>query len=102
MQDARYSAVVIGLSDFKSFGYTEDEAVENLQQFLQERLKNSKIITLEIDFTQSENPWEKVIGMHKDNSLFDEVLFEIETERYKLDVETEEYYRRLDVKDELK
>ncbi|RUT00942.1 hypothetical protein DSM106972_069480 [Dulcicalothrix desertica PCC 7102] len=57
---------------------------------------------MEIDFTQSENLWQKVIAMHKDNPLFDEVLFEIETERYKPDVETEEYYRRLDVKDELK
>ncbi|BAZ16821.1 hypothetical protein NIES4071_86990 [Calothrix sp. NIES-4071] len=83
-QDARFSAVVIGLSDLKSLGKTEEEALENLQQLLQERLKNSKIITLKTDCIQAENPWTKVIGMYKDNPLFDEVLSEIEAERCKL------------------
>lgn len=101
-QDAKFSAVVIGLSDLKSLGQTEDEAIENLQQLLQERLKNSKIITLEIDSAQTENPWTKIIGMHKDNPLFDEVLSEIQAERCKLDMEMEKYYKQLDAEDELK
>ena len=50
-QDGRFSAVVLGLSDCKSSGKTENEALENLQQLLQKRLQNSKIVTLENRFT---------------------------------------------------
>jgi hypothetical protein len=94
--------VVLGLPDCKSSGKTENEALENLQQLVQKRLKNSRIVTLEIDSPQSDNPWMKVVGMYNDNPLFDEVLAEIEAERYKLDVEMEEYYRQIDAEDEAK
>src|SRR4051794_40711500 len=84
-QDGRFSAVVLGLSDCKSSGKTENEALESLQQLLQKRLQNSKIVTLEIDSPQTDNPWMKVAGMYKDNPLFDEVLADIEAERHKVD-----------------
>ena len=86
-QDGRFSAVVLGLSDCKSSGKTENEALENLQHFLQKRLQNSKIVTLEINYPQTDNPWMKVAGMYKDNPLFDEVLADIEAERRKVDGE---------------
>jgi len=89
--DGRFSAVVLGLSDCRSLGKTENEALENLQQLLHKHLKNSKIVTLEIDSPQTDNPWLKVAGMYNDNPLFDEVLAEIEAERRKFDVEMEEY-----------
>ena len=101
-QDGRFSAVVLGLSDCKSSGKTENEALENLQQLLQKRLKNSKIVTLEIDCPQTDNPWMKVAGMYKDNPLFDEVLAEIEAERRQIDAEMEEYYRQIDAESEVK
>jgi predicted RNase H-like HicB family nuclease len=87
--DGGFSAVVLGLSDCKSSGKTENEALENLQQLLQKHLQNSKIVTLEIDSLQTDNPWLKVAGMYNDNPLFDEVLADIEAERRKLDVEIE-------------
>ncbi len=96
-QDGTFSAVMLGLSDCKSSGKTENEAVEKLQKLLQERLTNSKIVTLEIESFQAENPWMKVAGMYKDNPLFDEVLADIEAERNKVDVEMEKYYNQLDV-----
>ncbi|MBW4509964.1 MAG: type II toxin-antitoxin system HicB family antitoxin [Scytonematopsis contorta HA4267-MV1] len=96
-QDGTFSAVMLGLSDCKSSGKTENEAVEKLQKLLHERLTNSKIVTLEIEAVQAENPWMKVAGMYKDNPLFDEVLAEIEAERNKLDGEMEEYYNQPDV-----
>jgi predicted RNase H-like HicB family nuclease len=96
-QDGTFTAVMLGLSDCKSSGKTENEAVEKLQKLLQERLTNSKILTLEMEAVQAENPWMKVAGMYKDNPLFDEVLAEIEAERSKLDAEMEEYYNQLDV-----
>ncbi|MDF5732360.1 MAG: type II toxin-antitoxin system HicB family antitoxin [Rhizonema sp. PD38] len=101
-QDGRFSAVVLGLSDCKSLGKTENEALENLQQLLQKRLHNSKIVTLEIDLPQTDNPWMKVAGMYKDNPLFDEVMADIEAERRKLDAEIEEYYRQNETEDEVK
>lgn len=48
---------------------------------MQERLKHSKIVTLEIELTQAENYWENVVSMYKNNPLFDEVLADIEAER---------------------
>jgi predicted RNase H-like HicB family nuclease len=101
-QDGRFSAVVLGLSDCKSSGKTENEALESLQQLLQKRLQNSKIVTLEIDSPQTDNPWMKVAGMYKDNPLFDEVRADIEAERRKVDAEMEEYYRQIDVENEVK
>ena len=101
-KDGRFSAVVLGLSDWKSSGKTENEALENLQQLLQKRLQNSKIVTLEIDSPQTDNPWMKVAGMYNDNPLFDEVLAHLEAERHKLDTEIEEYYRQIDAEDEVK
>jgi predicted RNase H-like HicB family nuclease len=100
--DGRFSAVVLGLSDCKSSGKTENEALENLQQLLQKRLQNSRIVTLEIDSPQNDNPWFNVAGMYKDNPLFDEVLADIEAERHKLDLEIEEYYKQIDAEDEIK
>lgn len=94
--------MVLGLPDCKSSGKTENEALENLQQLVQKRLKNSKIVTLEIDSSQTDNLWMKVVGMYNDNPLFDKVLAEIEAERYKLDVEMKEYYRQIDTEDEVK
>jgi predicted RNase H-like HicB family nuclease len=100
--DGRFSAVVLGLSDCKSFGKTENEALENLQQLWQKRLQNSKIVTLEIDSPHTDNPWIKVAGMYNDNPLFDEVLADIAAQRHKLDVEMEEYYKQIDAEDKLK
>ncbi|KYC40857.1 hypothetical protein WA1_24870 [Scytonema hofmannii PCC 7110] len=100
--DGRFSAVVLGLSDCKSSGKTENEALENLQQLLQKRLQNSRIVTLEIDSPKNDNPWFNVAGMYKDNPLFDEVLADIEAEHHKLDVEIEEYYKQIDAEDEIK
>jgi predicted RNase H-like HicB family nuclease len=105
-QDGTFSAITLGLLDYKSSGKTENEAVEKLQQLLQARLKNSKIVTLAIESPQlenpqSENPWTKIAGMYKDNPLVDEVIAEIEAERYQLDKKMEEYYEQLDIEDEL-
>ena len=81
IQEATLTQLVLGLSDWKSSGQTENEALENLQQLLQKRLQNSKIVTLEIDSPQTDNPWMKVAGMYNDNPLFDEVLAHLEAER---------------------
>ncbi len=84
-QDGKFSAVVLGLADCKSSGGTEDEAVSKLQHILQERLKNSKIVTLEIESTSTKNPWIEFAGMYEDNPLFDEVISNIAAYRREID-----------------
>ncbi|MDZ8262566.1 hypothetical protein [Nostoc sp. ChiQUE01b] len=84
-QNGGVTATVVGLPDFKSSGMTKEEALEKLIQILQER--EPEIVTLEIEVTQTEHPWMKFAGMHKDNPLFAEVLEYIETERSQMDLE---------------
>ncbi|MBN3908057.1 MAG: hypothetical protein HWQ35_16320 [Nostoc sp. NMS1] len=86
-QDGRVSATVLGLPDFKGSGVTKEEALEKLIQLLQER--KPEIVTLEIEPPQTEHPWMKFAGMHKDNPLFAETLEYIEAERSQIDLESE-------------
>ncbi|MBD2727207.1 hypothetical protein H6G96_12935 [Nostoc sp. FACHB-892] len=85
--DGGVSATVLGLPDFKSSGVTKEEALEKLIQLLQER--KPEIVTLEIESPQTEHPWMKFAGMHKDNPLFTEVLEYIEAERSQIDLDNE-------------
>ena len=86
-QDGGVSATVLGLPDFKGSGVTKEEALEKLIQLLQER--KPEIVTLEIEPPQTEHPWMKFAGMHKDNPLFTEVLEYIEADRSQIDLENE-------------
>ena len=85
--DGGVSATVLGLPDFKGSGVTKEEALEKLIKLLQER--KPEIVTLEIEPPQTEHPWMKFAGMHKDNPLFTEVLEYIEAERSQIDLENE-------------
>ena len=78
---------MLGLPDFKGSGVTKEEALEKLIQLLQER--KLEIVTLEIEPPQTEHPWMKFAGMHKDNPLFPEVLEYIEADRSQIDLENE-------------
>ncbi|BAY25034.1 hypothetical protein NIES2100_48340 [Calothrix sp. NIES-2100] len=89
--DGIVKATLLGLPDCQGLGSTETEAIEKLTQSLQTRLETAKIVSLEIEAPQSEHPWLKFAGMHKDNPLFDEVLAYIEQERGKLDLQIEEH-----------
>jgi predicted RNase H-like HicB family nuclease len=86
-QDGGVSATVLGLPDFKGSGVTKEEALEKLIQLLQER--KPEIVTLEIEPPQTEHPWMKFAGMHKDNPLFTEALEYIESERSQIDLDNE-------------
>ncbi|MCC5622406.1 hypothetical protein [Nostoc sp. CHAB 5715] len=86
-QNGGVTATVLGLPDFKGSGVTKEEALEKLIQLLQER--EPEIVTLEIEVPQTEHPWMKFAGMHKDNPLFAEVLEYIEAERSQIDLENE-------------
>jgi len=87
--DGTVKATLLSLPDCQGIGSTETEAIEKLSQSLQTRLETAKIVTLEIDLSQTEHPWMKFSGMHKDNPLFGEVLEYIEAERSQIDLENE-------------
>ncbi|BAY77661.1 hypothetical protein NIES25_41280 [Nostoc linckia NIES-25] len=87
--DGTVKATLLGLPDCQGLGNTETEAIEKVSQSLQNRLENAKIVTLAIEPTQSENPWLKFAGMHKDNPLFEQVLDYIEEERSEFDKQME-------------
>ncbi|MEH2458239.1 hypothetical protein [Nostoc sp.] len=87
--DGTVKATLLGLPDCQGLGNTETEAIEKVSQSLQTRLQNVKIVTLAIEPTQSENPWLKFAGMHKDNPLFEQVLDYIEEERSEFDKQME-------------
>lgn len=93
-KDGTVKAILLGLPDCQGLGNTETEAIEKLSQSLQTRLETAKIVTLEIEHPQTaplqtEHPWMKFAGMHKDNPLFSEVLEYIEAERSQIDLEDE-------------
>ncbi|MEH1919069.1 hypothetical protein [Nostoc sp.] len=86
-EDGGVIATVLGLPDFKGSGVTKKEALEKLIQLLQDR--KPEIVTLEIEPPQTEHPWMKFAGMHKDNPLFTEVMEYIEADRSQIDLENE-------------
>ncbi|MCG6137249.1 MAG: hypothetical protein MET45_21875 [Nostoc sp. LLA-1] len=83
--DGTVKATLLGLPDCQALGNTESEAIEQLNQSLQNRLETDKIMTLEIDAPIPENPWLKIAGKYKDDPQFDEMLKYIEEYRRELD-----------------
>ncbi|MCC5598761.1 hypothetical protein [Nostoc favosum] len=88
-QDGTVKAILLGLPDCQGLGNTETEAIEQLSQSLQTRLKTAKIVTLEIEAPKVENPWLKIAGKYKDDPQFDEMLEYIEEYRRELDAHNE-------------
>jgi predicted RNase H-like HicB family nuclease len=82
-----YQATVWGLPDCQVFATTKEEAINNLHELMEHRLKNVEIVTQEIESATTEHPWMKFAGMYKDNPLFDEVVSNIAAYRQELDAE---------------
>ncbi|MDJ0797823.1 MAG: type II toxin-antitoxin system HicB family antitoxin [Calothrix sp. MO_167.B12] len=101
-KEGGYQATVWGLPDCQVFATTKEEAINNLQELVKNRLQNVEIVTqeIEIEMPQKEHPWMKFAGMFKDDPMFDEVLADIEEYRRELDAEMEEYYRQLDAEED--
>ncbi len=97
-----YQATVWGLPDCQVFSATREEALKNLHELVNSRFQNVEIVTQEIEGAKSEHPWMQFAGKYKDDPQFDDVLADIEAYRQELDAETEEYYRQLDVEEEIK
>jgi chaperonin cofactor prefoldin len=88
--DGKYAASLIGWPDITAQGETEDEALAKLRQSLARQLKRARIVPLELDTSQSDNPWLQIGDLFKDNPLLDEVTQSIEEYRRQLDVVDED------------
>ncbi|MEA5595085.1 type II toxin-antitoxin system HicB family antitoxin [Rivularia sp. UHCC 0363] len=101
-KEGGYQATVWGLPDCQVFATTKEEAINNLHELMENRLKNVEIVTQEIESPTTEHPWMKFAGKYKDDPQFDDMLADIEAYRRELDAEMEEYYRQLDAEEEVK
>jgi predicted RNase H-like HicB family nuclease len=82
--DGTVKATLLSLPDCQGLGATKEEALNNLIQLFQAR--KPEIVTLEIELPQTEHPWMKFAGMHKDNSTFEETSEYIKNEGNAWDV----------------
>ncbi len=101
-KEGGYQATVWGLPEYQVFAQTREEALNNLHELVNTRLKNIEIVTQEIAAPKSEHPWMKFAGKYKDDPQFDDMLADIEAYRRELDAEMEEYYRQLDAEEEVR
>jgi predicted RNase H-like HicB family nuclease len=100
--DDKVVATVLGMSECKGYGDTEELALANLHENLSARLANAKIVPIRLKSSGKENPWMKLAGKYKDDPQFQAMLDYIEADRRQLDEETEAYYQQLDNRDEEK
>jgi len=71
-EDGTVKATLLSLPECQSLGATKEEALNNLIQLFQAR--KPEIVTLEIEPANTEHPWMKFAGMHKDNPLLTEAI----------------------------
>jgi predicted RNase H-like HicB family nuclease len=69
-----------------SQGATEDEALTNIRAAIAKQLKHVKVVQIEVDEDGAvpKNPWDNIIGMFKDDPIFDRVDREIKRNRRRL------------------
>jgi hypothetical protein len=79
--DQTFLATVWNLPDCQAMGNTREEAINQVQQKVTEKLARSEIVTITISDPKPEHPWTKFAGMFKDDPLFDQVREFMETER---------------------
>lgn len=74
-----FVASVPALPACQSLGATEDEAIRNVRINIQDFLRKTKILRVNVDEngSVSKDPWDDVIGMFNDDETFDEFQNEI-------------------------
>ncbi|MBK1987572.1 hypothetical protein A0J48_008480 [Sphaerospermopsis aphanizomenoides BCCUSP55] len=92
-EDGTIKATLLSLPECQGLGATKEEALNNLIQLFQAR--KPEIVTLEIEPPQTEHPWMRFAGMHKNNPLVDEVIASMEEERNALDLQIQESHTKL-------
>ena len=85
--DETVSAMLLGWPECKVYGQTRSQALQQLQDLVNQQLIAGEIVSIKLKSTQSDNPWMRIAGKYKDDPLFDEFLADIEAYRQELDAE---------------
>jgi predicted RNase H-like HicB family nuclease len=79
--DGQSSATILDFPDCQATAATAQEAVNQVQHRLTERLATAKIVSIEVPTPPSINPWIKFSGIYKDDPDFAEIAAAIRAER---------------------
>lgn len=82
-----YQAMVIGLPDCVAEGETEEEAVAGAKEALNHWLARGKLVTVNLENDQTDNPWLKLCGKYKDDPTWDDFQANIAAYRRQLNEE---------------
>jgi len=78
-----FVASVPALPGCRSHGTTEGEVLMNMHTAIARHLKRAKIFQVEVEDNgaATKNPWDSIIGMFENDSIFDDVEREIKRAR---------------------
>ncbi len=91
LKNGKYQTFVLKYPSLKASGNSREEAIEKLSQRLQDFLKDTEIINLEIEIPQPEHPWIKLAGIFENDPQFDEFLQAIQDYRNEIDAQEESW-----------
>lgn len=82
-REGGFIASVPTLPDCRSQGTTEDEVINKIRTAIAEELKHTKIVHIEVkeNGVVPKNPWDSIIGMFENDSIFEEVDRRIKQDR---------------------
>lgn len=83
--EGKYTASVIGWPGITAEAATEDEALRQLRQSLTHKLAGARIVPIEVDLAESDNPWLQMAGMFKADPFAEELQASIAAYRRELD-----------------
>jgi predicted RNase H-like HicB family nuclease len=79
--DGQSSATILDFPDCQATAATDQEAVNQVQHRLAERLATAKIVSIEVSTPLAVNPWVKFSGIYQDDPDFAEIAAAIRAER---------------------
>ncbi len=72
-----FVAVVLGWPECSGTGNTRDEALVHVRAVLTERLANAEIVPLQVEVSNANDPWEKMIGRFANDPQWADVQAEL-------------------------
>ena len=79
-----YRATAVGFPNCRAKGETRELALQNIQQLLIDRLSQSEIVTLKIEYPRLGHPWMQFAGMFQNDPQFEDMLTDIQTYRQEI------------------
>ena len=89
LKNGKYQTFVLKYPSLKASGNSREKAIKKLSRRLQDFLKDTEIVNLEIELPQPEHPWMKFAGIFENDPLFEKVLEAIQDYRNEIDAEEE-------------